>query len=83
MNTGTGDTVFAGTDTGELIHMNARTGKRVVGSDWLGVCDGAVSALALTLKHLVVGGADGQVGDASVCAYTHTHTVMARRIHHG
>ena len=58
---GAGDTVFAGTDTGEVIHLNARTGKRVVGSDWLSVCNGAVCALALTLKRLVVGGADGQV----------------------
>ena len=58
---GVGDTVFAGSDSGEIVQINARTGKRSTGSNWLAVCDGPVTAMSLTLKHVVVGSGDGQI----------------------
>jgi len=57
-----GHALFLGSDTGEVLHVNARAGKKMPGAGWVAVFDDApIGALALTPKHLVVGGASGNV----------------------
>ena len=57
-----GKSLFLATDSGEICHVNARTGCKVYGTGWVKVSDGPIGALALSSRHVLVGGSAGMEG---------------------
>ena len=57
-----GKTLFLGSDSGEICHVNARTGCKVYGSSWTKVSANGIGALALSSKHVLAGTSEGAEG---------------------
>jgi WD40 repeat protein len=57
-----GKTLFLGSDSGEICHVNARTGCKVYGSTWTKVSASGIGALALSSKHVLAGTSEGTEG---------------------
>jgi len=55
-------TLFVASDSGEICHVNARTGCKMYGTGWTKVSSGPIGALALSSKHVLAGGSEGSQG---------------------
>ena len=64
-----GKTLFLASDSGEICHINARTGCKVYGTGWTQVSIGPIGALALSSKHVLVGAAHGSHGQVHFLSY--------------